>query len=148
MPTYLGEPFSPLYRGKYPHMLPEDVPVWNDFLDGNAHLFERVYYDVCVGGVWPDDPNINEALRFSYFKSTAKRIDALAELSNEVWIVEVANAPGLRAVGQLATYGALWLADPKINKPAFMTLVARSVDEDLKRALWVYGVRLRLGNAG
>lgn len=140
----LGEPYSPLWRGRYPHMLAEDIPIWNRFLDLDATLFERVFYDVRVGGILDPDPAHSEKMREMYFNVTAKRIDALAELKNELWIVEVAGKPGLRAVGQLATYGALWLADPKIAKPAFMVLVAQAIDEDLRRALWVYGMRTRL----
>lgn len=141
MPTKLGEPFSPLYRGKYPHMLDPDRPLWNRFLDQNPTTFDRIYYDVRVGGIFLDDPTIAENLRNSFFNVTAKRIDALGETPTEVWIIEVANSPGLRATGQLATYCALWLADPAIKKPAIGVLVSNSIDEDLKRALWVYGMR-------
>lgn len=140
MPTKLGQPFSPLYRGKYPHMLDVDRPLWNRFLDLNPTLFDRIYYDVRVGGVLLEDPGIPDNIAKSFFDVTAKRIDALAEKPDEVWIIEVANAPGLRATGQLATYCALWLADPVIKKPAKGVLVSNSLDDDLKRALWVYGM--------
>src|SRR4030042_1521136 len=53
MPTTLGNEYSPLWRGKYPHMLEEDRPVWERFLNQYTNLFERIYYDVRVGGVSP-----------------------------------------------------------------------------------------------
>lgn len=148
MPTFLGEPYSPLWRGKYPHMLPEDYPVWESFLNLNPTLFERIYYDVAVGGILPADKTLPEPLRWSYFKSTAKRIDAIGELKNEIWIIEVANTPGLRATGQLLTYMALWFEDPKIQKPAFGTLIASVVDSDLRKALELYGMRVRVRDTG
>ena len=144
MPTMLGEPYSVLWRGRYPHMLPEDIPVWNMALDRDAHLFERVFYDVRLGGVVDSDPAHSEKMREMYYNVTAKRIDVLAELKDELWIIEVATKPGLRAVGQLMTYVALWYDDPKINKKAVGVLVAHAIDADLARSLEIYGMRPRL----
>jgi len=144
MPTMLGEPYSPLWRGSYPHMLAEDRPVWDRFLAENATLFDRVYYDVRLGGIWSTDPAYTEQMRLMYYNVSAKRIDALGELKKEIWIIEVAAKPGLRALGQLQTYMALWWEDPKINKPAVGILVAQAIDDDLKRSLEFYGMRTRL----
>jgi len=63
--------------------------------------------------------------------NTAKRADAIAELAREIWIIEVAQRPGLRAIGQLLTYQHLWLEDPKIDKPVRVVLVAEQFDKDL-----------------
>lgn len=144
MPTTLGEEFLPRWRGKYPAMMPEDHPIWNKFLDQNLNLFERIYYNVRVGGVISNGPNVTQADQRMFYDVTAKRIDALCELKNEVWIVEVASRPGLRATGQLLTYQALWLDDVKILKPVKMVLVSNSIDEDLRRALEINGVLVRL----
>ena len=125
-------------------MLVEDIPIWNTFLDQYSSLFERLFYDVRVGGVWPTDPTLNYKIQEMYYNVTAKRIDVVAELTNEVWIIEVAHQPGLRAVGQLMSYVALWYDNPGLSKPAVGVLVARSIDSDLKRALEIYGLRARL----
>lgn len=143
MPTDLGNQFSPLWRGSYPHMLPEDYPVWELFLDRNKALFDRIYYDVRIGGVYPGPEFGDEKMRKMFWQNTAKRIDALGEMKDEIWIIEVAATPGLRATGQLQTYMALWWEDPKIAKPAKAVLVCRSLDADLARSLEFYGVLLR-----
>lgn len=143
MPTDIGQPFSTLWRGTYPAMLKEDYPVWNRFLDINPTLFERVYYNVRVGGVYPDASIADSKMRYAYWQTTAKRIDVLAELKDELWIIEVAARPGLRALGQLQTYIALWFEDPKLKKPAKAVLVCQSVDADVERSLKFYGVLLR-----
>lgn len=143
MPTTLGNEYSPLWRGNYPHMLEEDRPVWERFLNQYANLFERIYYDVRVGGVYPGPEYGDKKMRRSFYEVTAKRIDALGELRDEIWIMEVALHPGLRATGQLLTYRALWFDDIKILKPAKAVLVATSVDDDLRRALEINGVLVR-----
>jgi len=72
--------------------------------------------------------------------NTAKRADAIAELENEVWIIEVSARPGLRAVGQLMVYLSLWMEDPKIEKPEKSVLVCEEVDTDLISSAARFGI--------
>lgn len=141
MPTELGDEFSPHWRGKYPHMLPEDFPIWEKYISQHEHEFLRLYYNVRVGGQKIDDPNISPEMLRMWYKVNAKRIDVLAEKEDEIWIIEVTSRPGLRAVGQLATYLVLWLEDPKPAKPAKTVLVCEQLDPDIERTLPVYGMR-------
>jgi hypothetical protein len=143
MPTKLGEPYSPLWRGRYPHMLPEDFPVWERYIDGHASDFTRLYYDVRVGGPKEIDPKVapSPSMRKMWYDVNAKRIDVIGEKEDEIWIIEVTTTPGLRALGQLTTYIALWWDDPKIDKPAVPVLMAESIDADILRAMETYGMR-------
>lgn len=143
MPTDLGQEYSPLWKGRYPHMLEEDIPIWDMFRVANAHLFERIYYDVRIGGTYPGPEHGDEKMRKMFYDVTAKRIDALAELKDELWIIEVAVRPGLRATGQLMTYLALWFQDPKILKPTKGVLVTQTLDPDVEAALKTYGMLVR-----
>ncbi|MBA7496012.1 hypothetical protein ES702_06609 [subsurface metagenome] len=72
----------------------------------------------------------------------SKRADAIVELIDELWIIEVAKEPGLRALGQVQVYRALWLRDPKIMKPEKVVLVADTIDKDLLDAAGMYGVSI------
>ena len=123
-------------------MLAEDVPVWYRFLEVWGHLFERLYYDVCVGGVTLSATAKENPMWRMWRKTTAKRIDVLAELSNEVWIIEVADRPGLRALGQVQVYRSLWIEDPAIAKPEKMVIVCQTLDTDLGAAAAQNGVLL------
>jgi hypothetical protein len=123
-------------------MLPADVPLWHRFLDSNAWRYERFYYNVRVGG--PDISKLNTDLATakSWYASTAKRIDVIAEKKNEIWIIEVASNPYIRAVGQCITYPFLWKEDPKIIKPVIMALLCYYIDSDLERILKYHKVRV------
>ena len=123
-------------------MLPPDVPLWHLFLDRYASNFERFFYNVRVGG--PDISKIKGdlALAKMWYASTAKRIDAIGEKKGEIWIIEVAASPYLRAVGQCLSYKFLWEEDPKIDKPAKMILLCPFIDSDLERILKHYGVTI------
>jgi hypothetical protein len=135
MPTELGEPFEITWRGDPQQMLPPDVPLWHLFLDRYAGNFERFFYNVRVGG--PDMTNVDasEAMKKMWYASTAKRIDAIGEKKDEIWIIEVASSPYLRAVGQMLTYHFLWDLDPKINKPVKDVLLCYFIDSDLRKVL-------------
>ena len=142
MPTELGEEFSITWRGDPAQMLPPDVPLWNLFLDRYASNFQRFFYNVRVGG--PDMTNViaDEAMKRMWYASTAKRIDAIGEKKDEIWIIEVASSPYLRAVGQCLSYLFLWNEDPKIDKPAKMVLLCYFIDSDLERVLEHYDVMI------
>jgi len=142
MPTDLGEPFEITWRGDPEQMLPPDVPLWNLFLDRFASNFERFYYNVRVGGADMTGIVGDEAMKKMWYASTAKRIDAIAEKKDEIWIIEVASSPYLRAVGQCLSYLFLWNEDPKISKPASAVLLCYSLDSDLERILKHYAVSI------
>jgi len=84
----------------------------------------------------------DEAMKRMWYASTTKRIDCIGEKKKEIWIIEVASSPYLRAVGQCLSYKFLWEEDPKIKKPAKMILVCYFIDSDLKRILKHYGVTI------
>ena len=74
----------------------------------------------------------DEAMKKMWYASTAKRIDAIGEKKNELWIIEVASSPYLRAVGQCLSYKFLWEEDPKIDKPARMILLCPYIGDTAK----------------
>lgn len=131
MPSYLGREFEIDWRGRPPHMLDQDIPVWYRFLKVNGYLFQKLYYDVYVGGPFFSSEKLKDPLFFSWRALNAKRIDALAETEKELWLIEVNTDPGLRAVGQLMVYLELWKEDPLIAKPIQLVLVCAVVDPDL-----------------
>jgi hypothetical protein len=142
MPTELGEQFSITWRGDPPQMLPADIPLWQQFLNEYAATFLHFYYQVKVGG--PDLTNIDASpeMKKMYYQATAKRIDAIAEKKDRIWIIEVASKPYLRAIGQILTYRYLWNQDPKIDKPPIDTILCWSIDKDLEMVLKHYRVQI------
>lgn len=144
MPTTLGRKYEIDWRGNPPHMLEPDIPVWYRFLDKYGAYFQALYYDSLLGGPFLSPEQEADPLQQMWRFNTSKRADAIAELDTEVWIIEVANYPGLRAVGQLQVYQSLWLEDPKIMKPERLVLVAERIDNDLGAACGRFGIQIYL----
>lgn len=140
MPTTLGKAYALDWRGRPPHMLRQDVPVWHRFLDTWSHVFTRLYYDVLLGGPILSLEEQKDPMLRMWRANMAKRADAIGETPDEVWIIEVATTPGLRAIGQLMTYAALWLEDPPIAKIERMVLVCDYIDTDLIASAAKYGI--------
>ncbi|MBA7610707.1 hypothetical protein ES703_17919 [subsurface metagenome] len=140
MPTFLGKKFSVDWRGRPPHMLLTDIPVWFRFLETYGHLFEALYYDCFVGGQYHTPEELKDPMTRMWWANTAKRLDALAVLENEIWIIEVSKAPGLRAIGQLQSYRVLYLEDPKFVKLEKMVLVLEHIDQDVIASAAAYGI--------
>ena len=140
MPTDLGRPYSLDWRGDPPHMLKVDVPIWYRFLEKFGSPFIKLYYDCLLGGPFMTPEDLEDPYKRDWRVLNSKRADAIAELETEVWIIEVAKEPGLRALGQVQVYRALWLRDPKIRKSEKVILVADRIDKDLLDAAGMYGV--------
>ena len=144
MPTNLGPKYSTAWRGKPPHMLSPDIPVWYRFLEKFGACFTALYYDCLLGGPPLSHGQEEDRMARMWRALTSKRADAIAETKDEVWLVEVSACPGMRALGQLLTYENLWSHDPKINKPVVMILAAEQIDPDVGLSYTPYGVILHL----
>lgn len=144
MPTNLGPEYSTDWRGKPPHMLAPDIPVWYRFLQEWGNQFQTLYYDSLLGGPRLTPEEYQDRMQRMWRALTSKRADAIAELQDEVWLIEVSEHPEMRAVGQLITYEALWLEDPKIDKPIRKVLVADNIDPDVATGLRAINATLHL----
>ena len=81
-----------------------------------------------------------DPLKKSWRYVNSKRPDVIAETKDEVWIIEVSQNPGLRAMGQCLAYLSLWIEDPKIAKLERSVLVVETLDTDLGAACARMGV--------
>ena len=115
-------------------MLEPDIPVWWRFFDLWKHEIKRLWYDCLLGGPFLTEEEEKDPIKKSWRYVNSKRPDAIAELENEVWIIEVSANPGLRALGQIVAYQTLWQEDPKIEKIDKAVLVVETLDTDLGAA--------------
>lgn len=140
MPTRLGEEYSINWRGIPPHMLREDIPVWMKFIEKYYIQFDKIYYDVAVGGPFLSELDKKDPLKRMWQYNNSKRLDALAIVGKEAWIIEVTSTPGLRAIGQLLTYVALWQEDDPLGLIERPILVCSAMDTDLLSSAAKYGI--------
>lgn len=144
MPTTLGPKYAVDWRGRPPHMLDPDIPVWYRFLLKYGHLFKSLYYDCLLGGNFLSPEQLKDPLEVGWNYNISKRADAIAELDDENWLIEVASFPGLRAAGQLLTYQTLWDEDPKLAGAMDLILVGERIDPDLAASMSKFSIQIYL----
>ncbi len=140
MATILHRPFPLDWRGNPPHMLAPDVPVWYRFLEKKLFDFHALYYDCLLGAPDLTEEEERDPIKRMWRFNTAKRADVIATTPLSLLIIEVADDPGLRAIGQLQVYRTLWLQDPVILLPERLILVCERIDPHLLSAMQQHGI--------
>lgn len=136
----LGIGQKPMVMSHYPHMLHEDIGVWSKFLDKMAHVISRVWYDVHVGkAVSPADPNSTVQQKVAAGVSR-KRIDVIASIANEFWVIEVKPVGSMAALGQAFSYTRLFQQEYDVFRTVRGVVVCDSIDEDLAAPFEELGV--------
>ena len=123
--------FPPDFRGKYPHMFPGDVAVWERFLDKYGSLYEGFYYDVICG----KEVKMYPRWEFEYQKDawvlSQLRIDAVGERAESTDIIEVKPRGNMASIGQLLTYKEHYINYYHPEKPVRMVLVCGDIDPNV-----------------
>jgi hypothetical protein len=127
-------------RHKYPHLIGEDIEVWNRFILKYPDKFYTVDYDVKVGLGADTTPIPDEVSKQYWATLTKKRIDVVAWKDNSVTIIEVKKRVSLSTLGQILGYKFLYLREhPEI--PVVSTLiVCSSINQDDIDVLKHYGI--------
>lgn len=119
-------------RLKYPHMLGEDILIWERFIDRFPDRFDSVDYDVRVGkGITPL-PELPENIKRDAKALTQKRIDVVGWLGELPTIIEVKSRVGLSALGQVLGYKILFESDfPLLFQPELLIVTGKIYSDDL-----------------
>jgi len=119
----------------YPHLLEEDIEVWERFLKMHAHEYTHFDYDVRVGIGRDPGAAYPENIRGMALKLSMRRIDAVGHKPGSLTIIEITTAAGLTAIGQLTTYPILYRETYNPTKLIDVLLVAESLQSDVQPAL-------------
>lgn len=142
MPVYPFIPEPLVKSGDYPHMAKHDAQLWERFLDQFSPLFERVAYDVALGGVvftdTDDDPNVRKAWQYS----TAMKVDAVLIGDGRVWCVEVRPYARAGAIGNALCYAEMLEQDNPTGLPVVAAVVSDEVSPDVRYCADRLGVHL------
>lgn len=91
-------------RRLYPHLLPVDAQLWEQFISRYPGYFKQVAYDVHVGEGISVPDGYAESLRGMAKTLTQKRIDVVGVMNDIYWVVELKTYAGATAVGQVVLY--------------------------------------------
>lgn len=102
-------PFEKRYW--YPHMMPEDVAIWNRFLEQFPDAYDNVQYDVKVGKI-PEfvEGHDDEAMR-AQGTLYQRKIDVVGYKGDQIDIIELKPHASTSALGQVNGYRHLFMRD-------------------------------------
>lgn len=144
----LGHSQKPIIMAHYPHMLPKDRRIWTAFLEAGVVDIDEVWYDVHVGqgvllpvGSSDLDRRIRDGI-------TRKRIDVVARIGNQYWVVEVKPRADMYALGQVLTYVRLFYVEFAMVDDVVPVIVCNEADQDLLDEFEEFGIKVFERKAG
>ena len=102
--SHLGPPSKVKLAIRYPHMLPEDIVIWQRFISNGDYLPDHVWYDVRCGTAVEVVEGSPEWMRRMAGRLTRKRIDVVGQVGPGYWIIEIKPRASYVAFGQVVFY--------------------------------------------
>ncbi len=125
-------------------MKPEDVAVWERFIDDHPGYFDTVDYDVPCGKGAPTDSAHPKNIQRDHTILTQKKIDVVGYRGDSVILVEVKPVADMRALGQLITYSHLYADDHPEAGILTRLVVAGELERELDAVYHTQGVEIEL----
>jgi len=142
MPVYEPTVVRPIASGDYPHMSKHDAVIWERFLQQYAPRIAGVAYDVALGGVVIDEALGDPASRLGWQYTTALKVDAVALLDRECWVIEVRPRANVAAIGSALCYVQMAKRDGFTSRPLVPVVVTDSTTPDIRYCAEQLGVML------
>lgn len=136
----LGDGQKAIVMSHYPHMMVEDTLVWTKFLQLDLVEIKRVWYDVRVGMsvLRMVEPPTQESRIAAGL--TRKRIDVIASVGDDFWVIEVKPRANMYAVGQVLVYTRLFAQEYVSTGQVIPVIVCGNSDEDLQDEFEDFGI--------
>lgn len=124
----------------YPHLLPDDIAVWQRFLHHYGHLYTHFDYDVRVGRGRPQPQQELAGIRKMAIDLSQRRIDAVGHAANRVCIIEVTTGIGFKAIGQIQVYPKLYRDKFGVPPNIDVLIVGAFLQDDIHGPLKQLGI--------
>jgi len=129
-------------RISYPHLLPEDAQLWNDFLVQFSPPHSTFMYDVAVGPGRDPGPGHDDSIRSMAIHLSKRRIDVVGVRPDGVDIFEITQSAGLKAAGQAIVYPHLLTVTWSLSVPVTTSIICRNCQDDIEPVLSAHDIRL------
>jgi hypothetical protein len=133
---------TPSLPSKYPHLLPEDAKLWNEYQLLHHPRYHSFLYDVAVGPGRDPGENFPDNIRTMALQLSKLRLDVVGIDSNSIEIFEITQSAGLKAAGQAIVYPHMLKVTWELTIPVSVTIVCRSCRDDVESVLAAYNIRL------
>ena len=134
----LGIKISP----PFPHFKPHEVEIMRAFLDRDILRGEYRFDVRLFPEVIEPAPEAEVEMYFAWHMLKAKRVDAVCETPDAIWLLEVKDVLRPSAIGELLTYRTLYDRQFRPLKPLRMGVVCGEDDELVRPTCEEQGIRV------
>jgi len=128
----------------YPHLMPLDAALWDAWLDLCDYDIDAVWYDLKVGSL-PPGTDLSTPARQAIAEGTLlKRIDVVAQIDGQLWVIECKPYANHVPLGQVLAYAALLPLRYALALPLRPVVIAAARDPDLIGLYRHHGVHVEL----
>lgn len=120
---------------RFPHLLKDDVALWERFLASPNHIYSSFEYDIRVGEGRDPGPDYDRNIRKMALDLSQRRIDAIGRTREGITIIEISTSAGLTQVGQLLAYPSLYRQTFSYTGKISRLLVAQTLQTDIEPVL-------------
>lgn len=117
----------------YPHLMPEEIPIWERYLAKFDPDYDHLDYDVKVGTPVPLADNVPNNIREMSDTLTTKRIDVVGWRMGKPQVIEIKSVVGMKALGQAITYPILLGELLSLREPPSVLVIGETAVPDMER---------------
>jgi len=125
----------------YPHLLPDDIAVWERYLDKHPDLYDNIDYDIRVGDGRDPGPDHSDTMRRMALDLSRRRIDAIGYNGDGITLIEITRRAGLTAIGQLFAYPILYKTSFPTDRTVTMLLVCEQLATGVQPVLEAHAIK-------
>ena len=135
---------SDFIRPSYFHMKKDEATIWTKFLAQTDLEFDRVVYDLHLGEGIPPEPGEPPYITTLKQAVTRKRVDAVAESPDTIWIFEVKPRIGMSCLGQLLSYYELYTKEYPTDKFVMLGAIGERKEPDIDDIFYLHAINIFL----
>jgi hypothetical protein len=125
---------------KFPHLLPVDAALWQQFLEQYGGAYNQFEYDVRVGAGRDPGAAYPPNIRFDAIILSQRRIDVVGYQAKLITLFEVTASAGLTALGQMIAYPHLFIETHSPDRPVKPHLVTYAFQADIEKLYIANGI--------
>ena len=129
----MHEQFSYEKRHRYPHMKPQDVLIWERFIEKYPDAYDHVFYDFEVGNGPAFDTIVNPETGGDDIKLYQYKIDVVGVKGGKTDLIEIKPRAGLSCCGQICGYRCLWDPEMTHGLKAQAVIITDELRPDIER---------------
>lgn len=138
----MSEIFKFEKRYKYPHMKPNDIEIWERFIEKFPEYYNSVQYDFNVGDPPPFNPLADDGTDLNQDKLYRLKIDVVGHYNNIIDIIEIKPNAGPGTVGQVIGYRELYLRDEQPKEKVQAVILTNKIQPNMEYLCKIQDVKL------